>query len=122
RDITVRHKVEELRLQAERLGIEIGKGREIIEMKQRFIATASHDFRTPLAVIQMTAHTLETYYDRLSPEKRSQKLKQIQSQVVHMVSLLEAVLTMSTISVGKFPFFPHHFNLKTFCERIWEDV
>ncbi|MBA3867814.1 MAG: PAS domain S-box protein [Anaerolineae bacterium] len=122
RDITDRRKIDEMRLQATQLRIEIEKEREVIEMKQRFIATASHDFRTPLAVINMTAHTLETYFDRLSPEKRSQKLKQIQSQVVHMVDLLEAVLTLSKIDAGKFPFCPRLFDLKIFCDRVWEDV
>ena len=122
RDITDRRKIEEIRLQGERLRIEIEKEREVIEMKQRFIATASHDFRTPLAIINMCAHTLEEYHDRLTPEKRGEKLKQIQAQIGHMVDLLEAVLTLSKINAGKFPFSPHLFDLKSFCDRIWEDM
>src|SRR5262249_29372954 len=94
------------RLRAERLQIELEKEQEVIALKERFLATASHDFRTPLAIIKLSANTLATYFDRISPEQRAAKLTQIGTQVDHMSQQLEAVLTMSRMNSGKLEFNP----------------
>lgn len=108
------------RLNAEKLRIELEKEQEMIALKERFIATASHDFRTPLTIIKMNARTLEIYFDQLSPERRIAKLQQISSQIDRMVQLLDDVLTMSKVNAGGLDFKPVRTALKTFCEQIWE--
>lgn len=51
-------------LKAEKLRIELEKEQEMIALKERFIATASHDFRTPLTIIKMNANMLHhTFQD-----------------------------------------------------------
>jgi PAS domain S-box-containing protein len=122
RDVTERRQAEEERLQIERTRIEIENQRELLELKQRFIATASHDFRTPLSIIKMSANGLESYYERLSPETRARKFNQIYMQIDLMTNLLDDVLIVSKFNAGKQDFAPIDFQLKTFCERIWEDM
>ncbi len=122
RDITDRRNAEEQRLHAERLHTEMEQQREILEMKQHFITTASHDFRTPLTIIMMCASTLEDYYDRLTPEKRLEKIRQIKSQVDRMVTLLDDVLKLSKANAGKVEYLPDELDLKPFCVAIWEDM
>lgn len=109
------------RIKAERLQMEIEKEHEVIALKERFIATASHDFRTPLAVIRMTVATLENFLDRISPEARIAKLKQINAQIDRMIALLDDVLTVSKANAGKIEFEPKAVDLRTFCEDVWED-
>lgn len=120
RDVTERRQAEADRLQIERNRIEIENQREVLELKQRFIATASHDFRTPLSVIKMSASGLEAYYDRLEPENRAKKFRQIHTQIDLMTNLLDDVLILSKVSAGKQDFKPRKFELKAFCERVWE--
>ncbi|MBZ0285201.1 MAG: PAS domain-containing protein [Anaerolineae bacterium] len=106
------------RLNAEKLRIELEKEQEMIALKERFIATASHDFRTPLTIIKMSIHMLETYLDRMSVEQRTAKLHQIHTEVDHMTQLLDDVLTMSKANAGKLDFKPKSVALKPFCEQI----
>jgi signal transduction histidine kinase len=93
----------------------------MIALKEQFIATASHDFRTPLAVIRMATATLESYIQRLTPEGRIAKLKQINAQVDRMIALLDHVLTLSKANAGKVEFNPTATDLHSFCENVWED-
>lgn len=107
---------------AERLQLEIEQERELLELKQRFIETASHDFRTPLSIIQSSAGLLENYHDRMSPERRLSKLQQIQSQVDRMARMLDRILIISKSNAGKIALSLAELDLKLFCTRIWEDV
>ncbi len=50
------------RLEAEKLRLQLEKEQEIVALRERFITIASHDFRTPLTVIKMAAHMLQTYF------------------------------------------------------------
>jgi PAS domain S-box-containing protein len=109
------------RLKTERLQIELEKEQEMIALKERFIATASHDFRTPLAVMKMSASMLERYFDRYSKEERLESLNQIITQIDRMTRLLDDVLTMSKASAGKLDFKPEPVALRRFCEQIWDN-
>jgi signal transduction histidine kinase len=108
------------RLNAEKLRIELEKEQEVVALKERFIATASHDFRTPLTIIKMNVHMLETYLDRMASQQRTAKLQQIGAQVDHMVQLINDVLTISKANAGKLEFKPVRIALRPFCEQIWE--
>ncbi len=108
-------------LKAEKLRIELEKEQEMIALKERFIATASHDFRTPLTIIKMNANMLDTFQDRMTPEKRTSKLRQISTQIDQMAQLLDDVLTMSKANAGKIDFKPTSVALKPFCEQIWDN-
>lgn len=109
------------RLKAERLQIELEKEQEVLALKERFISTASHDFRTPLTIIKMSANTLELFFDRMTPEQRTAKLRQIGAQVDNMVQLLNDVLTMSKANAGKLDFKPEQVELKSYCKHIWDN-
>ncbi len=110
------------RLEAERLRVELEKEQEIIALRERFIAIASHDFRTPLTVIKMAANMLETYFDRMPAERRSVKLQQINVQVERMTNLLDNALTVSKANAGKTEFSPEMVDLEVFCRGLWTDV
>ncbi|HEX2912572.1 MAG TPA: PAS domain-containing protein, partial [Chloroflexia bacterium] len=60
------------------------KGRELGELKNRFISMASHEFRTPLSVILSSSELLEHYYQTFSPEKRQQHFDRIKAAITYM--------------------------------------
>jgi PAS domain S-box-containing protein len=89
RDITARKQAEkEIRAALE-------KERELNELKSRFTSMVSHEFRTPLTVIGSSAGILGEYADRLSEERKQSHLGNIQTQIKHLVELLDDVLMLS---------------------------
>jgi PAS domain S-box-containing protein len=89
RDITARKQAEkEIRAALE-------KERELNELKSRFASMVSHEFRTPLTVIGSSAGILGEYADRLSEERKKSHLGNIQTQIKHLVELLDDVLMLS---------------------------
>ena len=89
RDIGDRKKAEtELR---ERLQQE----RRLNELKARFTSMVSHEFRTPLAVMQASTDILKLYDQRIGPEKRHEHIDKIQEQIQRLASLQEEVLQLS---------------------------
>lgn len=122
RDITDRREAEAKQRDAERLQIKVEREREVVELKQRFITTASHDFRTPLAIIMTNVDLLDRYVNQLSSKQRTEKLHQIREKVQHMTNLLDDVLTLSKAGAGRIELSPAPFPLETFCTRIWEDM
>lgn len=55
----------------------------------RFLSLVSHEFRTPLTVIQSSCDLLESYGDRWENDRRISHYRRIQSAVVDMTALLE---------------------------------
>jgi PAS domain S-box-containing protein len=58
-DITEQKRMQQELLEAERLRVAFEKERELVELKERFISVASHDLRTPLAVIVSSTDILQ---------------------------------------------------------------
>ncbi len=89
RDITSRKRLETELRQA------LHKERELSELKSRFIARASHEFRTPLAVILTSSDLLRNYGGRMTEEQREEKLNRLQKEVRGMAVMLDDLLTIS---------------------------
>lgn len=89
RDISARKRLENELRQA------LHKERELSELKSRFIARASHEFRTPLAVILTSSDLLRSYGTRMTPEQRDEKLNRLQKEVRSMAVMLDDLLTIS---------------------------
>jgi signal transduction histidine kinase len=86
------------------------------EMKSRFVSMASHEFRTPLAIIQAASDLLKHYNHKLSEQKRLEKLDKIQLEVKNMTELLEDVLTIGKIELGKLHLNRVQMDLEKFCQ------
>lgn len=99
-DLRDRKKLEEQRLYAHQLEIEMAAEREMIALREQLISMLSHDLRTPLAAIFTTADFLNHYLDRLSPLVVRERLDIIAQQTQHMVSMLEDVLTLNKANAG----------------------
>ena len=71
------------------------KERELNELKTQFIARASHEFRTPLAVILTASDLLKNYHERMTKEQRDEKLNRLQNEVRGIAIMLDDLLTLS---------------------------
>jgi len=116
RDITERKRAEaEIRNALE-------KEKELNELKSRFVTMASHEFRTPLAIILSSAELLEYCSQKLSDEKKLNHLQRIQTAVKQMTGLLNDVLLLGKAEAGKLEFKPISLELVQFCQDLVEEM
>ena len=73
---------------------------QVATLRAQFVAHASHEFRTPLAVILATANSLRRYADRLTPAQRNTKLDKIEGTIQQMSALLDSVLLLGRAEAG----------------------
>ncbi|RMH71565.1 MAG: PAS domain S-box protein, partial [Gemmatimonadetes bacterium] len=114
-DITPQKEAEEALRQA------LEKEKELNNLKTRFISTVSHEYRTRLAVIQMSTGILKRYRHRLSPEKQDEHIHRIEGQIKQMTNLLDNVLFIGRSDTGRLEFKPAPFDLKAFIANLLTD-
>jgi PAS domain S-box-containing protein len=106
------------KLLQERLLATIEKEKELNEMKTRFVATASHEFRTPLAAILIMSDTLLEYWKRLEEKQIAERLEKIKEQTLHLTTVVNNVLQLSRIQQGKLGYDPHAVELIQLCHQV----
>ena len=112
----------ELEAAKEDLGKALAGERELGELKDRFVAMVSHEFRTPLGIIMSAVELLRSYFDRLDPEKRAELLTDIHSSTRQMASLMEQVLLLGRVNAGKQQLQRKPLDLASVVSRITEEV
>jgi signal transduction histidine kinase len=98
------------------------KERELHELKSRFVAVVSHEFRNPLNAILFSTELLQRYSEQLSSEKKETYLQRIQISVKRMNQLLDEVLTISEQEAGTLKCQPQPLDLAQFCPDLIEDL
>jgi signal transduction histidine kinase len=73
---------------------------EVERMKADFIARISHELRTPLTVMGGFTDTLLLHGDRISAEQQHEVLGRIKTSVTRLSSLIEEILTVSSLDAG----------------------
>jgi signal transduction histidine kinase len=101
--------------------IELQSRSELNELKDRFIAMASHEFRTPLSVILLAAETLESLGHSWPQDKQVKRIRRIKSAVQQITKLLNNMFSLSRAEVGRLEFLPTPLNLVQFCEDLVEE-
>lgn len=97
------------------------KEQRLNQLKSRFTSMVSHEFRTPLTVIQSSTELLEAYAERMEPPKKAEKFNTIKTQVSHMVELLNDILTLDRAeSVGPV-FNPQVRDIAAYCRAIVDE-
>lgn len=99
----------------------LNKEKELGQLKQRFTAMVSHEFRTPLTVIQSSADILRRYNTKLSDESKADKLQRILTQVEHMVTLLNDVMSINRADVVGTEYNPRLTDLRDYCRAITQE-
>lgn len=87
--VCVMHDITRRKQDEYRLLEAVQREREFHELRASFMARASHEFRTPLAVMMTSAELLRNYYDRMAVEQRDKRLGQIEDQIQNMVHLID---------------------------------
>ncbi len=75
----------------------------LAELKSNFVASVSHDLKTPLALIQLFAETLELGRVR-TPERAVEYYRIINSEAKKLTRLIENILDFSRMEAGLRPY------------------
>jgi PAS domain S-box-containing protein len=111
-DITPRKLLEEQLLKT------IEKEKELNDLKSRFVATASHEFRTPLASILMVSETLISYQKKMDEAQVASRLMKVKEHVLHLTKIVNDVLQLSKMQEGKIGFNPLKQDILAICQNL----
>ncbi len=92
--VFVSHHRNRLEIDRQQLVIE----RERNDLLNQLINNLSHDFRTPLTVINTSLYLLKRVHD---PRKQREKIEQIEQQTQQLNKLIDAILTISQLDHGQ---------------------
>lgn len=122
RDITALKQAEQAVRERERLQIEVEKQRELNAMKARFMATVSHEFRTPIALIMSSVEMLERYDDRLNRDQKRERLHTIRTQAQHLRKMMDDIAVVLQAQSGEQNFNFVSFDLQALCRVLVEEL
>jgi PAS domain S-box-containing protein len=100
----------------------LDREKELGRLRSNFVSMVSHEFRTPLGIIQSSAEILEDYLEQLEPTERNDHLQSIRKNTRRMAGLMEEVLLLGSLDAGKMELKPAPLELKTFVRTLVDDV
>lgn len=114
--------INELETAKEHMSALFEKERELNQLKTRFVSMASHEFRTPLSSIQLSASLINKYVEKQdagSVEKHTFKIK---NAINNLTTILNDFLSLEKLEAGKVEVNQQSFNIFTFAEEIAEEM
>ncbi|MES2778359.1 MAG: PAS domain-containing sensor histidine kinase [Bacteroidota bacterium] len=96
--------------------------KELNELKSRFVTTASHEFRTPLATILSSVSLICEYPEKDDQDKRLKHVARIKSAVHNLTHILNDFLSLSKLEEGITRNQPERIVLKEFAMDIVDEM
>ncbi len=98
------------------------KLQEMNQLKSQFVSMVSHEFRNPLGAVSGFLQLLERQGDKLAPEKKQQYFQRIREAINRLTSLVDDVLIIGRVGVGKLQYVPGPLELEKFCRSLIEEI
>jgi PAS domain S-box-containing protein len=100
----------------------LAREKELGRLKSNFVSMVSHEFRTPLSIIQSSAEILRDYFNQLEGVEREEQLGSIVKNTRRMAVMMEEILVLSRLDAGKTEFIPKPLQLDAFLRRVVDEV
>lgn len=122
----VKERTEELENARKELAVSLEKEKELSRLKSRFVSTASHQFRTPLSVIQSNIGILSMQMDSITENidpkefrpKFDKVYQRIKDQIERMTDLMNDVLILGKINAGNISMRLNEYDLIEVCQSV----
>ena len=93
--------VKALQQAKEEVSLSLEKEKELGQLKSRFVSMASHEFRTPLSAIQLSASLIEKYAQPFNNDNITQTCSKIKNAVGNLTTILNDFLSLEKLEAGK---------------------
>lgn len=117
----VRERTAEVQDKAAQLEIALQNEKEYSALQRKFVSMASHEFRTPLAIIDGAAQRIDRNRDAPDPEDLAKRVARIRGAVTRMLGLIDSTLSASRLDEGRVEINWQSVSLadlvRTVCER-----
>ena len=104
-------KVNEVRREKAEIEQALAEEQMLNGLQRQFVSMVSHEFRTPLAIVDGNAQRLMRRIDNLEPDKLKASLTKIRKSVARMTGLMESVLSVARLESGQIEFRPAEMDL-----------
>jgi len=102
----VEERTQEIERQKVQVEDALNRERELSGLQRQFVAMVSHEFRTPLAIIDGNAQRLLRRMEKATPERLQKTLTTIRISVSRLVELMESVLSAARLESGQIEMAP----------------
>ncbi len=110
----------ELENKAKDLAEALDKEKHLNELQRQFVSMTSHEFRTPLTIIDSAAQRMKRRVEKggLSPEDAVERIDNIRTAVQRMIRLMESTLSAARMDEGKIQIKIGPCDLKGIIDRV----
>ncbi len=122
RTVALQETVAILQHTQEELSLSLAKEKELNKLKSRFVSIASHEFRTPLNLIQLSSSLIESHAAPYKNPNINKHLAKIQDAVLNVASTLKDLLSVEKLDAGKIILACSSFKLEAFAAEIAEEM
>ncbi len=118
----LRHLITELEKARDEASQSLDKEKELNQLKTRFVSMASHEFRTPLSSVQLSASLIDKYVKKSDLDNVLKHTSKIKSSVGQLTGILNDFLSLEKLEAGKMEVKFQTFDLVKFSETIIEEM
>lgn len=122
RTLILKEALQKLEQSQTELSEALDKERQLNEIKSRFVAMASHEFRTPLSAVLSSAALIGKYTTAEQQPNRDKHINRIKDSVKHLNDLLEDFLSLGKLDEGKVGVHHTDLDLNDLIEDTIEDL
>ena len=106
----------------EEVSLSLEKEKELNQLKSRFVSMASHEFRTPLSSVQLSASLIDKYAEPYDNKNISKHVSKIKNAVSNLTTILNDFLSLERLEAGKVEPTFTPFDLVKLSEEITEEM
>ncbi|MCX2574919.1 PAS domain-containing sensor histidine kinase [Pedobacter sandarakinus] len=114
--------VSELEMAKENMRALFQKEKELNQLKTRFVSMASHEFRTPLSSMQLSASLIDKYTSKSDVANVEKHTAKIKNSINNLTTILNDFLSLEKLEAGKVEVAAQTFNIISFAEEIAEEM
>lgn len=107
---------------AEKLALALEAETQLGELQSRIITVVSHEFRTPLSVINSSSELLQQFYDRLPTERREAAHQRISESVFYLNDLLKDVTMVDKAQRATIRPSYHTYAFSDLCQKLTQQL
>lgn len=94
---------------------------EASNLQKQFISLISHEFRTPLSIIDGNAQVIQRRDGKMPKDELLKRAKTIRSAVARLVHMMEGVLSSNMLKTGRMDIHPEEFDLRQLIQELCEE-